>query len=703
MRQDTANSFQTSGQAIRIGVVGGGRISQRVHLPVLKTLPDFQVVAVADPDEGRRDAAADLVLCERAYPTLDAMLEDGGCDAVLISTPPATHAPLAITAFEHGLHVYLEKPVAASSEDARAIETAWRQSGKAGVVGFNYRFHPQVQRLRSIVADGELGRIVAVQTAFTSPPRLQEVWKQRRDTGGGVLLDLGSHHFDLLPFLLGESFAEVDGTISSRSIEGDTVSVRYRMSGGAFGQSLFLIGAAAVDRIEVVGDRGRAVLDRLSGELVTSGVTPPTDMLERASAEIAAFGTRFQRSLRPSSEPSYPEAFRAFAAEIRGRATDAASVEQAVHSLEVLDAVERSAEKREPVTLETIASEGVPAGHPDKTVKEPAEVVAHTDGDGPTMSVILVTAERFESIRTTLRHLRDQTIQSELEVILIGPDDAAFAAMHPDDVAGFENVEIMKVGTIENVDVAAAVGIRAARSTVVAMVEDHAFPDPNWCEAMAQAHDGPYAIVGSAFANANPESILSWANMFMAYGMWIEPTRRGEAKEVSRHNVTFKKSVIMQYDAELEHMLGRDGGLLQRMAGDGHRSMLETSARITHVNPSKLWSTVLLRYNAGRLRAATRAKRNAWPAWRRALYVVCGPALPVLLYRGMCRDFFGEGRRAELRALGVRAMLIGTALDGVGQVVGFAFGAGRSASTLASFEFERPRHMRPSERHILTG
>ena len=309
------------------------------------------------------------------------------------------------------------------------------------------------------------------------------------------------------------------------------------------------------------------------------------------------------------------------------------------------------------------------------------------------LSVVLVTAGGFGNIRRTVRHLRAQTVPRRLELVIVASSEASLADRQPGETDGFGRVVVVPVGPIENVDKAAAPGIRRATSPVVAIVEDHAYPEPTWAEALIEAHQQSYAGVGTAVLNANPASLLSWTNMLIAYGRWGENAASGETDDIPRHNSSFKRNVLAAYGDDLERLLGREGGLLQDLRAKGHRFYLQPAARIAHVNPSRFLSTADLRMNAGRLYGARRAARGRWSVPKRALYAAAGPLIPLIRFKRLRKELFGSGQRRELVPRVFPALLLGLALDGLGQMAGYLFGPGRSLDKLAVFEMERFQHL----------
>lgn len=248
-------------EQLRIGVAGCGAMARQVHLPLLGRRRDVRLVAVADNSE---EALAKAVLTPgvEPYTGVEGMLAHANLDAVVIALPPALHKTAAVAAFDAGLHVYLEKPIAPTPEEGAAIMRAWRRSGRVGVMGFNARANPLHQRLRALMRAGRAGDIVYLQSFFSTAARILPEWKRRREGGGGALLDLGVHHIDLIRFLTGSEIAGVRASVSSRASEQDTALLELQLEGGVAAHMFFSLAAAEGDRVEVHGDLARLTVDR---------------------------------------------------------------------------------------------------------------------------------------------------------------------------------------------------------------------------------------------------------------------------------------------------------------------------------------------------------------------------------------------------------------------------------------------------------
>ena len=315
----------------------------------------------------------------------------------------------------------------------------------------------------------------------------------------------------------------------------------------------------------------------------------------------------------------------------------------------------------------------------------------------PALSVVVVATDTFSRIRRTVEHLRAQTIQSQIELLIVAESEAALDAPAA-ALDGFASVHILEVGPIENVDRAQAPGIRAATADVVALVEDHAYPAPTWAEALLEAYaSGPWSVVGSAIANANPRSSLSWANLLIGYGTmgWVDPIREGEVEFLPNHNVSYRREVIQAYDDGLEDKLVRESGFHGELRENGHRFYL-ASARVYHVNPSRATSVWALRFAAGRLYGAQRA--DGWSPVKRLAYTAGSPLIPLVRLRRFKQDMFDAGPHGSLWPRVAPATLLGFIADAAGQAAGYASGEGDAPEKLAAFEFYRMRHVTESDK-----
>jgi predicted dehydrogenase len=299
---------------LRAGLLGCGRIAGYFHGPILARLPGVAVTALADPVAENRRRLAYAAPAANHYADWQSPIELGEIDLAVICLPPALHARAAVAAFEAGCHVYVEKPLALTRSEGRAMIAAWERAGTVGMVGLNFRFHPLVEEARRRVADGELGAVTAVRTLFTSQRRSLPDWKAEPGAGGDALADLGTHDVDLAAFLTGRpvrpeslrhtgltgpsgSAATVSGTLA----DGTLLSLTVAQTTGT-----------SERRIEILGEKGHLQLDLSEARLrMRTGRDGRLARLSRIGRGLSALSPAALLG-RQAPEPSFARALRAF-------------------------------------------------------------------------------------------------------------------------------------------------------------------------------------------------------------------------------------------------------------------------------------------------------------------------------------------------------------------------------------------------------
>ncbi|MBW8797793.1 MAG: Gfo/Idh/MocA family oxidoreductase [Streptomyces sp.] len=203
-------------RTLGVAVVGFGWMGrvhsqayQRVghHFPQLRVRPDL--VAVAEEVPGRAEEAAEQFGFASTTRDWREVAADPRVHAVSITAPNFLHREIGVAMAEAGKHIWIEKPVGLTAEDARAVAEAVAKAGVRGTVGFNYRNAPAVAYARELIASGDLGTVTHVRirlfSDYAAHPDGALTWRyERARGGGGVLGDLASHGVDLARFLLGD-------------------------------------------------------------------------------------------------------------------------------------------------------------------------------------------------------------------------------------------------------------------------------------------------------------------------------------------------------------------------------------------------------------------------------------------------------------------------------------------------------------------
>jgi hypothetical protein len=317
--------------------------------------------------------------------------------------------------------------------------------------------------------------------------------------------------------------------------------------------------------------------------------------------------------------------------------------------------------------------------------------LADTPEPSPALSVILPTSRGLANVARTIRALRVQTVRHRLELVIVAPSQSI--PLDPAMIEGFAGVQVVGIDNIGGSSNRARVaGIRVARAPIVALAEDHSFPEPGWAEALLAAHaEGTWAAVGPVICNANPATAVSWANLLLEYGPWMESTARGAAAHLPGHNSSYRRDVLLAYGEKLEALMESESILQWDLTRHGHRLLIEPAARTHHLNFSTLSGSIGLRFNGGRQFASSRSEE--WPSLKRLLYVLGAPLIPfVRLQRSIALLVRWPAGRGLLPRV-LPALAVWATIDGFGELVGYAAGPGSSAANLGGIEFDRRRFL----------
>ena len=221
-------------QATRFGIIGAGAIAG-AHLQALQAMgEEVLCVGVLDLHLESAKAMAEQADCP-AFTELDHFLAEADPQAVILCTPPSTHAPIALRLMEQGISVLCEKPLSIEPDNARAMLEASEAAGVVFTMASKFRYVEDVEKARTLIADGTLGEIVLLENTFAARVDMRGRWNSDPAVGGGgVLIDNGTHSADIVRYLLGP-VAEVQATEGNRfqSLEvEDTVHLFLRSQAG---------------------------------------------------------------------------------------------------------------------------------------------------------------------------------------------------------------------------------------------------------------------------------------------------------------------------------------------------------------------------------------------------------------------------------------------------------------------------------------
>ena len=345
-----------AGEKVRLGVVGVGGMGGG-HCERAQSVEEVELAAVADIDADRGKEIGeqyDVPYFERH----EDMLAQGMVDAVVIATPHYFHPPIAIDAFEAGLHVLSEKPLGVRVGMVERMIEAAEKSGKIFGVMFQRRSEPAARTARELVESGELGEIK--RTLLVSPEFRSQAyydsggWRATWEgEGGGPLMNQAPHIMDLFT-LLGGMPSRVTGRtktlIHDIEVE-DHAEAALEYPNGASGY--FYVSTCEVgpgQLIEIVGDKGK--LRYADGELHFYRYEPPVSEFNRTNTEMWAGPEIIEVELElPECESGHAAILRNFARAILYGEELIAPGAEGIRSLELANAIMLSSHKGEPVDI----------------------------------------------------------------------------------------------------------------------------------------------------------------------------------------------------------------------------------------------------------------------------------------------------------------------------------------------------------------
>ena len=329
--------------ALRAGLVGLGMMG-RNHARILSSLPGVDLVGIADPDPGVEQSWP----CPRLADV--AQLLDRGVDYVVVATPTASHAEIAVACADAGVHALVEKPLTTDVAQAKMLAGLFDRAGLIGAVGHVERYNPALQQAKSRLAHGDLGEVYQIATRRQGPfpGRIADV---------GVILDLATHDFDLTSWVADSDYQSVFARTAHRSGRAyeDLVAVNAQLRSGIVTSHLVNWLSPLKERVTVItGERGSFVADTLTADLIfhENGVVP-TEWTELARFRGVSEGNVIRYAfLKP--EPLRVEHER-FRDAVLGHSSDVVSFSAAAHTVAVAGACAEAARTRQVQAVEDVA------------------------------------------------------------------------------------------------------------------------------------------------------------------------------------------------------------------------------------------------------------------------------------------------------------------------------------------------------------
>ena len=281
--------------AVKWGVIGAGGIAHRRTIPGMMKSDRVRLAAVMDIDESAVKRVAKKYGVPASYTKEEDLLADPNVDAVYIATPVYLHKKHATLAAEAGKHILLEKPMALNVSDAEEIAQAVVKAGVKFTQGYMMRFQELHKRAKEMIDEGALGDVVFARAQLSCwYPDIEGAWRQDpAKGGGGSLVDMASHCYDLLWWFVGD-ISEVlafCNTLTFKYAVEDSSTTLLRFASGAHAavDAFFNVpDAAGQDRLEIYGNKGSIQAKHTIGQV--------------AGGEMVAYISRAAKQYDPGQE-----------------------------------------------------------------------------------------------------------------------------------------------------------------------------------------------------------------------------------------------------------------------------------------------------------------------------------------------------------------------------------------------------------------
>lgn len=329
------------GDRVRFGLIGCGRIAQS-HLAALAAVEEARLTVAVESRKAAGQAVAEEYKCV-LYPDYrdPGVLEQ--VDAVIICTPPNLHHEIAGHFLSRGVHVLCEKPLTIVSAQARELVALSREKDLLLMMASKFRYVDDIVKAKAIVESGILGRIVLYENTFCSKVTMAGRWNADRGvSGGGVLIDNGSHSADIARYLLGPIVdVQAQNGLPAQGLDvEDTVRVQFLTQGGVIGMIdlSWSITKETPNYVQVFGSDG-------SLQVGWSGSTYRQD----GSSKWVPFGSGYDKL------KAFVRQLTNFIGCIKGREMPIITAEDALASVQVIETAYQSASRNHWLRVDAVA------------------------------------------------------------------------------------------------------------------------------------------------------------------------------------------------------------------------------------------------------------------------------------------------------------------------------------------------------------
>jgi predicted dehydrogenase len=356
MRHAPPGGLDPAASPLRVGLIGFGLAGSAFHAPLIAAVPELRLASIVTANPERVEDARRAFPDARVLPDAGALFAAAdGHDLVVVASPNRFHVSHGLTALEAGLHVVVDKPVAAASGDARRLAAAATQRGLVAAAFHNRRWDGDALTVRQLLGEGTLGELFRFESRFERwRPEVDAMrWRERPapEDAGGVLFDLGSHLIDQALWLLGPParvYAEIGRRRPGVEVDDDVFLALESPGGVAVHLWMSHVTAQPGPRFRLLGSRSayvKAGLDVQEAAL-RAGERPDAPGFGHEPPERwGVLGTEGATEPLETEPGRYLAFYEGMVAAIRDGAPPPVSLSDAIAGLEVIEAARASAER----------------------------------------------------------------------------------------------------------------------------------------------------------------------------------------------------------------------------------------------------------------------------------------------------------------------------------------------------------------------
>ncbi len=330
---------------LNIGIIGCGNIARSVHLPILVKNPDVRAIYLSDTDIKALESIGKNFGIEESRRFQDYRELLGYVDAVFILTPTHTHYALVIDCLNYGKHVFVEKPLCMTANEADSIEKTAENMGLIVETGYNLRFMPQLKLARDFLKKGHIGKVITINGYYLAEaPYLRENKSFYLDSqkGGGVLMDGLCHLINISSWFMDSNIVEAygfTGTYDDLPVENIT-DISIRFENGTIGhlQAIWAplseyLHTETLKTIRIIGDKGVLIPALYSGKIIEYRAGKGTHTLYPKNMDL--------RNPMWALNRSYLDQDTTFIKYIIDGLNNLNKLKESVHIIEILDAIKK--------------------------------------------------------------------------------------------------------------------------------------------------------------------------------------------------------------------------------------------------------------------------------------------------------------------------------------------------------------------------